>query len=281
MTHRSHTEHDADDARALRELERVIASHGPMTVAFSGGVDSALLAFVARRVLGDDMTCAIGFSPSLAAMEAEDALGFLRTHGIPYTVVVTHEMDDPRYRANAPDRCFFCKDELFRRIVAEPACRRFPLIAYGANRDDAFDHRPGAAAAASHGVVAPLAEAGLGKEVIRRLARTLGLEVWDKPAAPCLASRIPYESEVNEEKLRQVERAEAAVKARGFRVCRVRHFGDRARVELPAEDHQRARDVWGYIEREILDAGFSAVELDRDGFRSGRLNDAVDARRRV
>lgn len=269
------------DYSNLQALEAIIARHGPMTVAFSGGVDSALLAFVASRVHGKDMICAIGFSPSLAAAEAHDAIRFLETHGIPFATVETHEMEDPRYRANAPDRCFFCKDELFSRIAADPECRRFPVIAYGANSDDAFDHRPGATAADTHGVVAPLAEAGLAKDAIRRLAHAYGLDVWDKPAAPCLASRIPYASEVNDRKLRQVEEAEAVLKANGFRICRVRHFGETARVEVPLTDHTRARGLWKALDRAIRDVGFDVVELDAEGFRSGRLNDAVDSTRQV
>jgi uncharacterized protein len=246
-----------------------------MVVAFSGGVDSGLLAFVARRVLGEHMLCVIGVSPSLADGERACALAFLAAHDIPFELVQTREMDDERYRANRRDRCYFCKSELFSRIESSSCARRFPRLAYGANADDGLDFRPGAAAAREHGVVAPLAEAGLTKELVRRLAQALGLALWDKPASPCLASRIPYHSEVTPQKLLQIDRAEAVLKAQGFPVCRVRHHGDVARVEVPVEAHARLKAVWPAVEAGVIAAGFSRLELEADGFRSGRLNDAL------
>lgn len=267
-----------DDVRAdVERLARVVEAHGPMVVAYSGGVDSGLLAWVAHRVLGARMTCVIGVSPSLAEREERDAIAFLERHGISYARIETREMDDERYRANAGDRCFWCKTELFARIESAPESRAFPVLAYGANLDDRGDRRPGALAAAERGVVAPLAEAGFDKARIRGSARALGLELWDKPAAPCLASRIPYHRRVTPEKLRQVERAEDVLHDLGFRVVRVRHFGETARIELPLEDHPRVRraPTWGRVERAIRAAGFERVELVPDGFRSGRLNDAL------
>jgi uncharacterized protein len=267
-----------DELRAhVERLEGVIRARGPMVVAYSGGVDSGLLAFVAHRVLGERMRCVIGVSASLSAGEEAAALAFLARHGIPCERIATGEVDDPRYRANGPDRCYFCKSELFARIEAAPAARAFPVLAYGANADDRFDHRPGARAAAEHGVCAPLAEAGFTKDVVRRAARALGLSLWDKPASPCLASRIPYHDEVTPAKLLQIDRAEAALKARGFSECRVRHHGDLARVEVPVESIARLREpgLWSEVAREIGAAGFARVEIDERGFRSGRLNDAV------
>jgi uncharacterized protein len=268
---------DSDLCAALESLAGVIAGYGPMTVAYSGGVDSGLLAFVARRVLGDDMTCVIGISPSLSAREERSAVAFLEEHSIPFARIETREMDDPSYRANPSDRCFHCKTELFTRIEATggTAC-----IAYGANVDDRTDHRPGARAAREHGVVAPLVDAGFDKALVRRAARALGLVLWDKPAAPCLASRIPYFSEVTEAKLRQVDAAEGVLKDIGFRVCRVRHYGDVARVELPLEDHARVREAaaWSVVVEGITAAGFKRVELEPEGFRSGRLGDALGRR---
>jgi uncharacterized protein len=267
-----------DDLRPhLERLEEIIRGHGPMVVAYSGGVDSGLLAFIAHRVLADRMRCVIGVSPSLARDEESAALSFLQRHGIPYDCIATGEVDDPRYRANGPDRCYFCKSELFARIEAAPAARTFPVLAYGANADDGSDHRPGARAAGEHGVCAPLAEAGFTKELVRRAARSLGLSLWDKPASPCLASRIPYHQEVTPAKLAQIDRAETALKGRGFAVCRVRHYGDVARVEVPVEAIQRLREpaLWRAVEREIVAAGFARVEIDERGFRSGRLNDAL------
>ena len=186
-------------------------------------------------------------------------------------------MDDERYRANGPDRCYFCKSELFSAISAAGSLRRFPRVAYGANIDDAGDYRPGARAASEHEIVAPLAEAGYGKQLIRDTARGLGLEVWDKPAAPCLASRVPYFSEVTPAKLRQIEVAETALRDAGFRACRVRHHGETARIEVPAADLGRLRvePVWSAVEREIRAAGFDRVEIEAEGLRSGRLNDAL------
>lgn len=258
-------------------LKASIASHGPMAVAYSGGVDSAFLAYAAREALGDEMICVIAVSPSLGEREYHKAVAFLRDHQIPFEEVRTAEMDDERYRANGPDRCYFCKSELFNAIAAAESLRRFPCVAYGANVDDSGDYRPGARAASEHEIVAPLTEAGYGKKLIRDTARRLGLDVWDKPAAPCLASRVPYFSEVTPAKLVQIESAEAVLKDAGFRECRVRHHGDTARIEVPAADVVRLHEapVWTVVERGIRGAGFDRVEIEAEGLRSGRLNDAL------
>jgi uncharacterized protein len=263
-------------------LKCVLRGYGRMAVAFSGGVDSALLAYAAREALGDDMVCVIAVSPSLGERQYRDAVAFLERHRIPFQPIRTRESEDERYRSNGPNRCYYCKSELFDAIRRDPSLERFPRIAYGANLDDASDHRPGARAASESGVIAPLTEAGYGKRLIRETARELGLEVWDKPAAPCLASRIPYFSEVTPEKLRQIERAESAVKDAGFHVCRVRHHGEVARIEVPAADHERLRDpsVWDRIDARVRAAGFDRVEIEADGFRSGRLNDILGGRTR-
>jgi len=265
-------------AAPFERLKAGIAAHGPMAVAYSGGVDSAFLAYAAREALGDQMVCVIAVSPSLGEREYRNAIAFLQDHRIPFEEVRTAEMDDERYRANGPDRCYFCKSELFTAIEAAESLHRYPRVAYGANVDDAGDYRPGARAAGEHEIVAPLTEAGYDKRLIRDTARRLGLEVWDKPAAPCLALRIPYFSEVTPEKLVQIESAEAVLKDAGFRECRVRHHGDTARIEVPRGDLERLREapVWSDVERGIREAGFDSVEIEGDGFRSGRLNDVLE-----
>jgi uncharacterized protein len=261
----------------LERLEAVIRARGPMVVAYSGGVDSGLLAFVAHRALGGRMRCVIGVSPSLADGEEAAALAFLERHGIAYDRIETGEVDDPRYRRNGPDRCYFCKTELFERIERSAAARAFPLFAYGANADDRFDHRPGARAADEHGVCAPLSEAGFTKAMVREAARALGLALWDKPASPCLASRIPYHHEVTPEKLRVVDAAESVLRSLGFPVCRVRHYGEAARIEVPAEMIARLREpeTWRRVETGVRAAGFARVEIDERGFRSGSLNESL------
>jgi uncharacterized protein len=269
-------------AKPYERLKVVLRQHGPMAVAYSGGVDSAFLAYAAKEALGEEMVCVIAVSPSLAQREYRDAVAFLERHRIPLEQIDTREMDDERYRANSPERCYFCKAELFEAIGRAESLQRFRRVAYGANLDDSADHRPGVRAAEQFEVVAPLSEAGYDKGLIRDTARELGLDVWDKPAAPCLASRIPYYNEVTPEKLRQIELAEAVVKDAGFRVCRVRHGGDVARIEVPVGDHERLRDpsVWNSVESGIRQAGFDRVELETDGFRSGRLNDILGKKSR-
>lgn len=265
-----------------RKLCAVIDGYGPMVVAYSGGVDSAFLAVAAREVLGDDMICVIAVSPSLAKSEYESAVAFLKKRGIPFERIYTREIENERYAINNPERCYYCKDEMFSVIESAATLGRFTTVAYGANVDDARDHRPGRKAATERSVVAPLVEADYTKKMIRETARAMGLEVWDKPAAPCLASRIPYFSRVTPVKLGQIEAAEAVLTGAGFRECRVRHHGDTARIEVPADELARLRDpsVWIAVEKGVRDAGFERVEVEADGLRSGRHNDVLgkDAR---
>jgi uncharacterized protein len=243
-------------------------------VAFSGGVDSSVLLALAARSLGRERVLAIlGVSPSLAADERTAAHAVARGLGVRVVEVDTHEGDRAAYRANGPDRCFHCKDELFTRIGDEVVVEhRLDAIAYGENADDAVrPDRPGARAAVAHRVLRPLADAGLDKEAVRRLARAFDLPCADKPAAPCLASRIPHFAEVNPEKLRQIDQAETALRRLGFTDLRVRHHGDIARIELPAADLPRA--VTDPLRTEVRDAvlaaGFRFITVDLAGVQSG------------
>jgi uncharacterized protein len=247
---------------------------GRLGIAFSGGVDSGLLLALALRHLGRARVLAvIGVSPSLAADELRGAREVATALGAPVIEVATHEGDNPLYRANGPDRCFHCKDELFTRISDEVAgAHGLAAVAYGENADDARrPDRPGARAATNHAVLRPLADAGLSKADVRGLARALGLPNADKPAAPCLASRIPHFSEVDPEKLRQVEALERVVRGLGFTDCRVRHHGEIARLELPDADIARAMEAGTRValRQAGIEAGFRFVAVDVAGIQSG------------
>jgi uncharacterized protein len=272
----------APDPFAQAATDRVaeqLAGVGRLGVAFSGGVDSSVLVALAVRALGPDRVVAIlGVSPSLAADERSAAHGVARHIGVPVIEVDTHEGDRDEYRVNGPDRCFYCKDELFSRIDDEVvAAHRLDAVAYGENADDAVrPDRPGARAATAHRVLRPLAAAGLDKAAVRRIAHAFALPCADKPAAPCLASRIPHFSPVSVQKLGQVERAEAALRRLGFADLRVRHHGEVARVELPAEDLVRA--VTDPLRASVLEAvtraGFRFVTVDIAGIQSGAFTGA-------
>ena len=250
---------------ALGEPER-------LGVAFSGGVDSAVLLALATRALGPSRTLAIlGVSASLATQERRLAHEVSASIGAPLVELETHEIESAAYRANGPDRCFHCKDELFTRISDEVAAQYgLTAVAYGENADDALrPDRPGAQAATNHRVLRPLADAGLRKAEVRLLARELGLAVADKPAAPCLASRIPHFEEVTPEKLRQIDQAEAAVRELGFSDCRVRHHGELARIELVVAELPRALELRTELSQQVKAAGFRFVTIDLGGIQSG------------
>jgi uncharacterized protein len=251
-----------------------LAGIGRLGVAFSGGVDSSVLLALAARALGADRVVAIlGVSPSLAADERAAAHEVARHIGVAVVEVATHEGDRDAYRANGPDRCFHCKDELFTRITDEVvAAHRLDAVAYGENADDARrPDRPGARAAVAHRVLRPLADAGLDKAAVRGIARDLALPCADKPAAPCLASRIPHFADVTPAKLRQVELAEAALHRLGFAELRVRHHGEVARIELPAGDLLRAvtDPMRGAVREAVVAAGFRFATVDLAGVQSG------------
>jgi len=269
-----------DDLQSKGErLQANLRRLGRTLVAYSGGVDSAYLAWAAHQMLGDKMLAIIADSPSLARTQLSDAVAFAQEQSIPLEVVATSELDRPEYVRNDSERCFFCKDELFTLMEDLRQARGFDAIAYGVNLNDQGDFRPGQRAAANHRVVAPLFEAGLSKDEIRALAREAGLRVWDKPASACLSSRIEYGRPVTREALATVERGEDALRALGFRQLRVRHHGEIVRIEIAGEELPRALDpAMAAKFASIFKAlGFKFVTLDVEGFRSGSMNTLLPA----
>jgi len=261
----------------LDELRSALGGLDSLMVAYSGGTDSAYLAYEAHRLLGDRMLAVIADSPSLPRAELAAALDFATQHGIPMHILQTRELDDPHYARNDGNRCFHCKDELFTQMEATRAQLGFNHIAYGRNLDDDGDLRPGQKAAALHNALAPLATARLTKLDIRTLAREAGLKIADKPASACLSSRIEYGRTVTAENLSQVERAEEAMHALGFLHVRVRHHGELARVEIAREDLPRALclTMLDRITQALRPLGFIYVTLDTQGYRSGSMNDVL------
>jgi len=258
-------------------LQKHLAEFPSMIIALSGGADSAYLAWAAHHAIGERALSVTALSPSYSAHDRSVVEDFVRQLGVRHEFIETHEMENPRYRANAADRCYFCKDELFNVLDVMAQERGFAAIAYGVNADDTLDFRPGHRAASEHRVLAPLLDAGLHKPEIRTLSQRAGLPTWDRPASACLASRLPYGTEVTPERLALIERGEAALRDLGFRQFRVRLHEKLARVEIAPEEMPRAMspEMASSIASRLKTAGFSYVALDLEGYRQGSLNETL------
>jgi uncharacterized protein len=263
----------------LSDLEARLGRLDRLMVAYSGGVDSAFLAATAHRLLGDRMLAVLADSPSLARRDMEQAIAFAESQGMPLRIIQTEELEKPEYQRNDANRCFHCKTELFTGMEALRAELGYLHLAYGMNADDTRDYRPGQRAAKEHEVLAPLADAGMTKADVRLLARAAGYTLWDRPAAPCLSSRVEYGRAVTREVLSQVERAEESMRQLGFHEFRVRHHGDLARVEITRSELPRALTIetLDAITAALKEAGYQYVTLDTAGFRSGSLNALLPA----
>jgi uncharacterized protein len=282
---------EADLQEKAHRLQDLLASCDSLLVAFSGGADSAYLAWVATSVLGPSVLCVTADSPSYPDHHRQLARRIAREFGLRHEIIHTSELDRPEYRANPTNRCYFCKHELYTALSAIAVERGFAVIADGSNADDRGDYRPGRQAAREFRVRSPLDETGLTKDEIRELSHRAGLPTWDEPASACLSSRIPYHSEVTPEKLRTIERAEDAVRALGFRVCRVRHhdlgapdergtIAALARLEIGRDELSRALEpeIRERIVRELRAIGYQHVTIDLQGYRMGSLNEGVPLR---
>ena len=266
-----------ETAAKAQELKQYFSQKGHAIVAYSGGVDSALLAYAAHLALGIKMVAALADSPSLSRREYRHAVNFAQQHGIPLRIIRTTEMEDPHYLANPANRCYYCKKALFQRI--EKLCKEltqseesaWPII-YGANRDDLGDFRPGIQAAEEASILAPYVELEFDKNTIREICYYFKLDIAAKPAMPCLSSRIRYGEEVTAEKLNQVEMAEDFLYDLGMKVLRVRHHGEIARIEIPPHDFETLLQNKEKITREFHELGYTYISLDLDGFKSGSLN---------
>ncbi len=257
----------------LKALKNELSKYDKLIIAYSGGLDSGLLLKVAQMVLGEKVLAVISGSPSIPRKELDDAIRFARENGARVKVINTNELDNENYRQNPDERCYYCKNELYfniEKIAKEEGIR---YIANGTNLDDLGDYRPGLKAAAEHSVVSPLRDAKLTKEDIRKVAHKLGLNIWDKPASPCLASRIPYGEPVTREKLAQVEKAEDYVKSFGIKELRVRHFGDKAVLEVNPSCRETVEANFEKIRQEFVKLGFKHTEIK--DFESGSLNKLI------
>lgn len=269
-----------DLERKEAALYRALAELPSLIVAYSGGVDSAYLAYAATRTLGEKVLCVTADSASYPERHRQMAMRLAREFGFQHESIRTDEMSRPEYRANPANRCYFCKHELYTHLTAIARDRGVPVVADGSNADDRGDYRPGRQAAREFGVISPLDAADLTKAEIRELSHRAGLPTWDEPASACLSSRIPYFSEVTDEKLRTIEAAEAVLRDLGFRICRVRHHETIARLELGPDEIARAMEpeIAASIDRELRALGYAHVTVDLRGYRLGSLNEALRLR---
>jgi uncharacterized protein len=254
---------------SLRRLDSAV-------VAFSGGVDSAVVLAAAVRELGSRALAVTGSSASIARSEVDNAIRVAKEIGARHEIIETREFDNPSYRANAPDRCYHCKDELYSRLVEVARARGFAWVTDGCNADDGgspLDRRPGQAAAKRLGVRSPLEETGIGKEEVRAIAALYGLTVWNKPATPCLSSRVPHGTPIEIDDLRRIDLAERYLRANGFATVRVRHFGAAARIEVPTADLEKLHAIGERVARALRCVGYEKVEIDPRGYRTGSLNE--------
>jgi pyridinium-3,5-biscarboxylic acid mononucleotide sulfurtransferase len=280
--HPTEQKHPSDFAEAIAdEKENLLLSRlaalPSVLIALSGGADSAYLAWAANRALGNRALSLTALSASFSAHDRSQVQEFIQVLHLPHEFVETHELDNPAYRANAADRCYFCKDELFSVLDEIALDRGFAAVAYGVNADDTLDFRPGHRAAMEHQILAPLLDVGLRKTEIRALSQRAGLPTWDRPASACLSSRLPYGTEVTPERLSLVERGEAALRELGFRQFRVRLHDKLARVEISADELPRAMtpEMAASISERLKAAGFTYVALDLEGYRQGSLNEGL------
>src|SRR5436190_15508251 len=269
---------NAEMEEKQQQLFSILRELGQVIVAYSGGTDSAYLAWAAMRTLGDRSVAVTADSASIPASHKRDAIDFARQFGIRHEMIPTHEFENPDYLANDANRCFHCKDELFDRLEEIGRERGIPHIVYGVNMDDLGDYRPGQSAARMHQVRAPLVDAKLSKAEIRELSRQAGLPTWDRPAAACLSSRIPYGTPVTLENIKQVEIGEEELKALGFRQFRVRFHGEIARIEIAREEMEKALtlEMAGKLTAIFKGLGFQYVALDLEGYRQGSLNEVLN-----